>query len=251
MMRREETTVTGARIKEVAAWGYPTKRMTFPLPVIDLNSKLDFEIVVRNDGAVAAFCAAKLTLTFPAEYGGGMWQPNSRPVSMTLSPAGVGAEEGSFYIYDFIAIYPGLHSVDVWLYNGWGQMIDSWVGSFTVGGIPGVLKGILSVDTFPVKGEIFVDGLSAGIAPISVELPPGGHVVRFADVQTDEGTYAPIVREASYQVIAGMTSSVKMEYKLKEVPEPEPKKKEGFNWALAAIPLGLLALVAFKKKKGE
>ncbi len=42
--------------------------------------------------------------------------------------------------------------------------------------------GILSVDSLPVKGEIFVDGVSWGTAPESKVLPVGSHTVSFGDV---------------------------------------------------------------------
>ncbi|NIS80701.1 MAG: hypothetical protein GTO14_10940, partial [Anaerolineales bacterium] len=53
--------------------------------------------------------------------------------------------------------------------------------SRTVVGVYNEEEGTLSVDTTPVKGEVFVDGLSWGIAPQSRTVVVGSHTVSFGD----------------------------------------------------------------------
>jgi len=43
-------------------------------------------------------------------------------------------------------------------------------------------RGILSIDTTPVKGEVFVDGVSWGVAPQNREMNPGTYFVEFGEV---------------------------------------------------------------------
>jgi len=52
---------------------------------------------------------------------------------------------------------------------------------FDLTGVSGT--GTLSIDTTPVKGEVFVDGESWGIAPISKEVEIGTYSVTFGEVQ--------------------------------------------------------------------
>ena len=43
--------------------------------------------------------------------------------------------------------------------------------------------GILAIDTTPVKGEVFVGGVSQGIAPVSMSVVAGSYVISFGDVE--------------------------------------------------------------------
>jgi len=54
--------------------------------------------------------------------------------------------------------------------------------------------GTLSVDTTPVKGEVFVDGVSKGTAPKDVVVPVGSHTVSFGAVT---GYTKPQIRKQS------------------------------------------------------
>jgi len=46
----------------------------------------------------------------------------------------------------------------------------------------GVKKAIINIDTIPVKGEIFINVVSQGFAPVSVEVDAGTYTVSFGDV---------------------------------------------------------------------
>ena len=45
-----------------------------------------------------------------------------------------------------------------------------------------VEEGTLNVDTTPVKGEVYIDGVAQGIAPVNIAVPVGNHTVGFGDV---------------------------------------------------------------------
>lgn len=67
--------------------------------------------------------------------------------------------------------------------------------------------GVISVDTEPVKGEVFVDGVSEGSAPVIVQKNPGDHVVSFGSVQ---GYVTPT--SVTVSVISGQTTQVLRTY---------------------------------------
>ncbi len=66
-----------------------------------------------------------------------------------------------------------------------------------------VVLGTLTVDTSPVKGEVFVDQASWGSAPQTRQLAPGAHTVTFGTVS---GYAAPAAQQAA--VTAGQTTTV-------------------------------------------
>ena len=80
-------------------------------------------------------------------------------------------------------------------------------------------EGLLKVDTSPVKGEIFLDGVSQGIAPISVSLLPGNYVVEFGAVV---GYVLPTNDGATVQVEEDKTVTITGTYTEEVVPEVEP-----------------------------
>lgn len=67
--------------------------------------------------------------------------------------------------------------------------------------------GTLAIDTTPVKGEIFVNGTSWGIAPQSRAVNAGSYHIRFGDVL---GYTAP--SEEDVNVLAGLTATVTRTY---------------------------------------
>lgn len=73
--------------------------------------------------------------------------------------------------------------------------------------LPG--QGTLTIDTTPVKGEVFVDGASWGIAPQSRSLNPGNYTVSFGMV---EGYVTPIPQTAT--VTEGQTTTITGTYKV-------------------------------------
>ena len=52
--------------------------------------------------------------------------------------------------------------------------------------LPG--KATLVVDTTPVKGEVFINDISQGIAPVTLEVDPGSYTLSFGNV---EGYHSP------------------------------------------------------------
>ncbi len=67
--------------------------------------------------------------------------------------------------------------------------------------------GTLSIDTTPVKGDIFVDGANWGAGPQSKPVTPGSHAVAFGDVA---GYAKPASLTAD--VIKGQTTTISKEY---------------------------------------
>lgn len=83
---------------------------------------------------------------------------------------------------------------------------------------PPVGKGTLSINTAPIKGGIWLNGVYQGIAPITLELDPGTYTIAFGDVQgyitpppyyavlhagdivAVTGTYEPLVSTATLNV---------------------------------------------------
>ena len=78
-------------------------------------------------------------------------------------------------------------------------------------------EGILKVDTSPVKGEVFVDGVSQGVAPVSVSFLPGNYTVEFGPVS---GYVTPANQMVG--VVEGETTSVTGIYTEETVPQVEP-----------------------------
>ena len=54
--------------------------------------------------------------------------------------------------------------------------------------VPPPGKATLIVDTTPVKGEVFINDISQGIAPVTLEVDPGSYTLSFGDV---EGYHSP------------------------------------------------------------
>ena len=73
---------------------------------------------------------------------------------------------------------------------------DSYIGS-------GAITGTLSVDTTPVKGEVFADGVSWGVAPQSRLVAAGIHTVAFGAIAG-----YPIPPSQTVNVTAGATTTV-------------------------------------------
>jgi len=67
-----------------------------------------------------------------------------------------------------------------------------------------VPTGTLSIDTEPVKGEVLVDGVSWGIAPVSQVVDVGTYTVSFGDV-TDYITPADITATVSEDTVTTVT----------------------------------------------
>lgn len=104
--------------------------------------------------------------------------------------------------------------------------------TFNIGtavGLPPPGKGTLSVDTTPVKGEIYIDGVYEGIAPLIRDLDPGEYIVSFGDVEeyTTPG-------DKSVTLAGGATVEVIGEYK-KPIPI--------WGWIAGGVAVGIGALV--------
>jgi len=87
---------------------------------------------------------------------------------------------GAILHYDGSTWSPMVSGTNSWIYCIWGP--DG--SDVTMVGLYGVImhyngEGTLSVDSTPVKGEIFVDGISWGIAPQSRSVVAGPHNVTF------------------------------------------------------------------------
>jgi len=78
-------------------------------------------------------------------------------------------------------------------------------------------QAMLTVDTTPVKGEVFVDGISWGIAPQTRELDAGTYTISFGDVP---GYTKPSDRTVA--LAAGETRTVTGTYVAIPPKEPEP-----------------------------
>lgn len=76
-------------------------------------------------------------------------------------------------------------------------------------------KGTLLVDTTPVKGEVYVDGVSWGTAPQSRSLDPGGCTVTFGEVA---GYAKPQAQTAT--VVEGQITTVTGAYTLIAAKKP-------------------------------
>lgn len=88
--------------------------------------------------------------------------------------------------------------------------------------------GILVVDTYPVKGTVYVDAVDCGKAPLAIELEKGDHMVSFGDVT---GYEAPQARQVT--VHAGGRVAISAEYKGAGLP----------SWAKGAIAVGAAVLI--------
>jgi len=88
---------------------------------------------------------------------------------------------------------------------GAGAALAAWAvrAAIAVPPPPPPEYGRLSVDTSPVKGEVFVDGVSWGTAPVERDVTPGVYTVSFGDVEGYE-TPAP----QTVEVAAGETVAV-------------------------------------------
>lgn len=58
------------------------------------------------------------------------------------------------------------------------------------------VQGTLSIDTSPIKGEVFVDNVSWGLAPASRQVAIGPHSVRFGYVS---GYTMPVARSVTVE----------------------------------------------------
>ena len=108
------------------------------------------------------------------------------------------------------------------------NVLENQTTSITGTYIAEPITGILKVDTYPVKGEIFLDGSYQGVAPQNLEVEVGEHTVSFSDmvdyttpddkqvtIQENQltsvsGTYVPVtpaavMRISSMMVLAGQT----------------------------------------------
>ncbi|MBI2936585.1 MAG: PEGA domain-containing protein [Thaumarchaeota archaeon] len=75
---------------------------------------------------------------------------------------------------------------------------------------PGVEGGTLSVTTTPVNGEVFVDGSSWGIAPVSKSIAAGSHLVSFGAVSgyTEPADIPVSVNEGNNTSVTGTYGSI-------------------------------------------
>ena len=115
---------------------------------------------------------------------------------------------------------------------------DGTGGNFTV--LP---KGTLAIDTTPVKGEVFIKGVSYGMAPVPpVELDVGFYTISFGAVDK-HATPEPVTVEVS----EGMLTQVTAEYVLITTPPMTTVQKILIGLGAAAS-LGL-GIIAFRPKK--
>ena len=89
--------------------------------------------------------------------------------------------------------------------------------------VPPPAKAILEVRTVPVLGEVYLNGVYQGSAPIDLELDPGIYTVSFGDVQ---GYVTPL--EKSIAVAEGETKRLTSTYQeiTEVVPPPLPPEEE-------------------------
>jgi len=112
------------------------------------------------------------------------------------------------------------------------------VGS-SIGDVPPPGKAILSVDTTPVKGRVYIDGSFVATAPWADVLDPGTYVVSFGEM---EGYITPEPVEVTLD--EGDIVDVTGEYKTEE--------GMGISWGwVAAIAGGLAAIVLSTRKEGK
>lgn len=97
-----------------------------------------------------------------------------------------------------------------------GEYWPDWAG-------PRPTTGILVVDTYPVKGTVYIDAEDCGKAPLEITLDKGDHQVAFGNVI---GYEAPQTREVT--IHAGGRKAISVKYKRIGLP----------GWAWAAIGIG-------------
>lgn len=78
-------------------------------------------------------------------------------------------------------------------------------------------KATINIDTTPVKGEVLLNGVSQGIAPVSLSVDPGTYIISFGDIS---GYTTPSPQ--TIIVIAGEIRNVFGEYII--IPPPPPGK---------------------------
>ena len=77
-------------------------------------------------------------------------------------------------------------------------------------------KATIIIDTTPVKGNIFLDGASQGVAPVTLSVDPGTYTISFGDV----GGYTK-PNSQTIVVAAEETKNITGDYI--EIEEPEEK----------------------------
>ena len=99
-------------------------------------------------------------------------------------------------------------------------------------------KAILAIDTIPVKGEIYLDGISQGIAPVTLTLDPGTYIIGFGNI---EGYITP--EDITVTLIEGQSIIKTAEYKTVGPPEV-------FGlpwWAIGAGAIGIGIIIVTRK----
>ena len=104
-------------------------------------------------------------------------------------------------------------------------------------------KALLMVDTTPIKGSIFVNGVYQGIAPLTLELDPGTYIVSFGGIT---GYITPPPQTIT--LIEGGTAEMSATYSQMTPlpPPPEPGSLEGYitdamtGSPVARVSVGLL-----------
>ncbi len=105
--------------------------------------------------------------------------------------------------------------------------------------IPPPGMAILVVDTTPVKGEVYLDGVSQGIAPTTLVLDPGNYTISFGDI---EGYITP--EDVTVPLVEGQSLIVTSEYKTEGPPEVL-----GIPWWLVGAGVGAVAVVYLATRK--
>ena len=102
---------------------------------------------------------------------------------------------------------------------------------------------VLVIDTIPVKGEVFLDDLSLGIAPTMVKVGLGTYQVSFGDV---EGYFTPQARSITLtQADIGKMITVSVTYQ-------QIEEEAGIPWGLiAGAGLAGLMIVLSTRKEGK
>ncbi len=101
--------------------------------------------------------------------------------------------------------------------------------------------GFINIDTRPVKGEVFIDGISAGAAPVTREVNAGTHTVSFGDVadyNTPTDITATVTASGTFNAVADYT-----------VIGGSPPSKP-FPWLLLLL-VGGVSLAVGGAKKGK
>lgn len=101
-------------------------------------------------------------------------------------------------------------------------------------------QGTLYVDTTPVKGEVYVNGTSWGIAPQTRNLNPGTYTVSFGEVK---GYTKPAPQTAT--VIEGQTTTITGTYA--PTPTPKPKLQLPLLALLILATIGTTAVILKKE----